>query len=417
MKRILLFAGVGLLILLLAVRGSPALAASHGGHAGAAASVGHPGGASHVGHASSFHAAHPSGGSSAHHATPSHSFALPHASAHYAVPHAAAFAHTPAASHFAVHQPAGGGLKAGGRAYVPHVASAPHATTSPHVATGAASRLRAGPNLATQRGLASVASDYRRDQHGDGDRHFDRNRGWNGYYYHHPWSYLPYAYSIYPYTYGLALGSGYYDYGGGYGYGGGYYNYGGVPVDNGYNNYGYNNYVYNDYPPAAYGDNYPPPSQYAPEAAPSPSTAQSAPQFSTQALAAFSAGNYEEAVRLADHALVDAPKDARTHELLSLAMFALGDYRGAAIEAHAAISLGPIGTWANLQAYYASPDRYTTQLRALENYVVSHPTAADAHFLLGYQYLMLGHSDAAKYQFQTAHQLTPDDALAAKLGS
>ena len=199
------------------------------------------------------------------------------------------------------------------------------------------------------------------------------------------------------------------------------YNYGGVPVDN-----GDNNYVYNDYPPTAYGDNYPPPSQYAPEAAPSQvvpeaapsaSPAQSDPQFFTQALAAFSAGNYEEAVRLADHALVDAPKDARTHELLSLAMFALGDYRGAAIEAHAAISLGPIGTWANLQAYYASPDTYTTQLRALENYVVSHPTAADAHFLLGYHYLMLGHSDAAKYQFQTAHQLTPDDALAAKLGS
>jgi cytochrome c-type biogenesis protein CcmH/NrfG len=113
--------------------------------------------------------------------------------------------------------------------------------------------------------------------------------------------------------------------------------------------------------------------------------------------------------------MTSAVKDGRTHQLLSLAMFAQGDYRGAAIGAHPAISLGPLGDWANIQSLYNSPDAYTTQLRALESYVIAHPAAADAHFVLGYQYLMLGHADAAKYQFQTAHRLTPDDALAAKL--
>jgi tetratricopeptide (TPR) repeat protein len=274
----------------------------------------------------------------------------------------------------------------------------------PRVSPGAGYHLPSAANVAAQRGVASLASSYRLGQYGG-------NRGWNGPYYHHPWGYLPFAYLIYPYTYGPVLGGGYY----GYGYGAPVYNY------NVYDEYAPAHDVYNDYqdasgPPAApYSDSYPPAVEGGPEAAPPPPAAGGEDPFYAQAAAAFSAGDYEKAIRLANHALVDAPKDARTHQLLSLAMFAQGDYRGAAIEAHPAISLGPIGNWAGIQALYNSPDTYSTQLRALESYVVSHPKAADAHFLLGYQYLILGHADAAKYQFQAARRLTPDDALAATL--
>lgn len=320
----------------------------------------------------------------------------------------------------------------------------------PHLSPSDGYNLHSGPNLAAHRGLASLAPGYGRDQHGDWNRHSDGNRrgdrysdgnwGGNGFYHHHPWGYLSNASSIYPYSYGQALGSGFYGSGcygngcygngcygsgcygnggygnGGYGYGG--YGYGGygVPAYNVYNDYVYNDYQTPSGPPAAsYNVSYPPAAENPPEAVPPPPVPEGDTAFYAQALAAFSAGKYEEAIRLADHALVDVPKDARTHELLSLAMFALGDYRGAAIEAHAAISLGPIGNWARLHADYNNPDTYRTQLRALEGYVTSHPKAANAHFLLGYQYLMLGHADAAKYQFQTARRLTPDDALAAKL--
>ncbi len=306
----------------------------------------------------------------------------------------------------------------------------PHLAAVPHVSLGAGNRF--SPNFAAQRGLASQANHYRHDQHGDWNRHSDGNRGWNrhadgdrgwnGFHYHHPWGYLPYASSIYPYTYGLALGSGCYgsgcygngDYGyGDYGYGG--YGYG-APAYNVYNDYVYNDYQTPSGPPMApYNVSYPPAAENASEAVPPPPAPEGDAPFYAQALTAFSAGKYEEAVRLADHALVDAPKDARIHELLSLAMFAQGDYRGAAIEAHPAISLGPIGKWADIQSHYNNPETYTTELRALESYVISHPKAADAHFLLGYQYLILGHQDAAKYQFQAAHRLTPDDALATKL--
>ena len=37
---------------------------------------------------------------------------------------------------------------------------------------------------------------------------------------------------------------------------------------------------------------------------------------------------------------------------MSLSLFAVADYRGAASEAHAAIALGPIADWATVFGYY-----------------------------------------------------------------
>ena len=64
-------------------------------------------------------------------------------------------------------------------------------------------------------------------------------------------------------------------------------------------------------------------------------------QYFDGARDAFRSGNYREALRLAGHAAVDSPQDPAVHELMSLALFASKDYRGAALEAHAALSLGP----------------------------------------------------------------------------
>ena len=49
-----------------------------------------------------------------------------------------------------------------------------------------------------------------------------------------------------------------------------------------------------------------------------------------KAFAAFKTGEYRQALRLANHAAVDAPRDPRVHEAMSLALFAINDYRGAA---------------------------------------------------------------------------------------
>jgi tetratricopeptide (TPR) repeat protein len=127
----------------------------------------------------------------------------------------------------------------------------------------------------------------------------------------------------------------------------------------------------------------------------------------------FRTGDYRDALRLASHAAIESPQNVKVHELMSLALFALGDYRGAATEAHAAMAFGPISDWATLSAHYGDPEAYTKQLRALEKYVGEHKSAPEGHFLSAYHYLMVGGRDDAKAQMALAVKLTPKDKLAA----
>jgi Flp pilus assembly protein TadD len=138
-------------------------------------------------------------------------------------------------------------------------------------------------------------------------------------------------------------------------------------------------------------------------------------EFFAQATSAFQNGQYRDALRLANHAAVESPQNPKAHELISLAMFASAEYRGAAVEAHAALAFGPPADWATLYAYYGDDATYTNQLRALEKYSHDNPTAADARFLRAYQYLMMGHTPQALDQLREAVKLTPNDKLAAEL--
>ena len=135
-------------------------------------------------------------------------------------------------------------------------------------------------------------------------------------------------------------------------------------------------------------------------------------QYYSQARAAFMDGDYPSALRLASHAAVDAPQNAKVHELISLCLFASGKYLPAANEAHAAMALGPIADWSDLYGYYNNVDKYTTQLRALEQAATANPKDAADQFLLGYQYLMTGARDNAKTELSNAVKLTPTDKLA-----
>ena len=163
------------------------------------------------------------------------------------------------------------------------------------------------------------------------------------------------------------------------------------------------------------------PEQFAstPGIAPAVSTATGAQQEANEALQYYSAaresffqGDYHNALRLAGHAGVDAPRNPKVHELTSLALFALGNYRAAASEAHAAMALGAIADWKDLYGYYNDANKYTTELRALETAAASHAQDAADHFLLGYHYLMIGARDNATTQFASAAKLTPGDKLA-----
>ncbi len=138
-------------------------------------------------------------------------------------------------------------------------------------------------------------------------------------------------------------------------------------------------------------------------------------EFYTQGLAAFRAGNYGNASRLAAHAAIDEPRNPEVHVLAMLGLFAMGDYRGSAMEAHAVAAISHIPDWAKLYSIYQNPQPYTDQLRKLEKFVDQHPTAAEGRFLLGFQYMMIGQKNAARDEFLAAVRLTPRDKLADKL--
>ena len=225
--------------------------------------------------------------------------------------------------------------------------------------------------------------DGRRGDHRDRnhDRYYSRNRFWLGL--GAPYGYL-FGYRNFPYYY----------YGGRYGY----------PYSNYYYNGGYPSYGYT-YPGGtySYSDSY------------TPAPAEPHGDFLAQAKNAFRRGNYESAARLATHAAIDSPKDPAVHQFMSLTLFALGEYSPAAGEAHAALDLGAAPDWRTTSAQYGNANEYTTQLRALESHVKQNPQQPETRFLLGYQYLMLGHRDAAKAQFVAAAERAPQDELARQL--
>jgi tetratricopeptide (TPR) repeat protein len=182
------------------------------------------------------------------------------------------------------------------------------------------------------------------------------------------------------------------------------------------------------YPMAAYCYAYPDDGQYAVNyrSAPIPAlvadepnsagesgaTANEGLQFYNEARASFTRGDYRNALRLAEHSAVESPQNVKVHELTSLALFASGEYRGAATAAHGALALGAPSDWSNLFSYYNDADKYTEQLRKLEKSVTDAPTSAAGQFLLGYHYLMTGAKAEAKAHFILAAKLTPNDKLA-----
>ena len=130
---------------------------------------------------------------------------------------------------------------------------------------------------------------------------------------------------------------------------------------------------------------------------------------------AFRQGNYAGASREIDLAIRVLPRDAVLHEFRALIFFATRDYKQAAGTLYAVLAAGPGWDWTTLSGMYASTDVYTEQLRALEGHVKANPSAADARFVLAYQYLTCGHTEAARKQYEEVVKLQPGDELSAQL--
>ena len=130
---------------------------------------------------------------------------------------------------------------------------------------------------------------------------------------------------------------------------------------------------------------------------------------------AFMQGDFQTALAQVDQAIALVPNDTVLHEFRGLALFALGRYKEAAAVDYAVLSAGPGWDWTTLSGLYPSVDVYTAQLRALEQYAKSHPTASEARFLLADHYLTCGYTDAAAAQLKEVVRLNPRDQLSAQL--
>ena len=138
--------------------------------------------------------------------------------------------------------------------------------------------------------------------------------------------------------------------------------------------------------------------------------AQNDPYFE-QARSDFYAANYQQALQDIQQAAMNTPGSQDVHEFHALILFAMGQYQRSAAVAHDVLNAGPGWDWTVLQSFYPSAGDYTKQLRTLEHYISDHPDDPATHFLLAYQYMMLGHWKSAQNQLQIVVQLQPRDRL------
>jgi tetratricopeptide (TPR) repeat protein len=130
---------------------------------------------------------------------------------------------------------------------------------------------------------------------------------------------------------------------------------------------------------------------------------------------AFSKGDYQQAMTLANQAIAKRPSDPVPHEFRALILFATKQYRAASGAIYAVLSVGPGWDWTTLSSFYPDPNVYTAQLRALEQYGRENPTLPEVRFLLAYHYMSCGFNDQAAMQLQEVVRLSPKDQLSAQL--
>ena len=130
---------------------------------------------------------------------------------------------------------------------------------------------------------------------------------------------------------------------------------------------------------------------------------------------AFKQGDYLAASKAVDEAISYTPGDVTLHEYRALIFFALGKYSDAAGVLNPVLASGPGWGWETMIGFYNGSDSYSEQLRKLESYAKGSPDQADAHFLLGYHYMVCGHMDKSCEQFAKATELQPADSISRQL--
>ena len=130
---------------------------------------------------------------------------------------------------------------------------------------------------------------------------------------------------------------------------------------------------------------------------------------------AFRQGQYDDALNLLDRVVKENPSDTTAHELRALTLFAMGRYDESAATLNSLLAVAPGWSWETMSGLYPNINTYTQQLRDLEAFTKDEPKSAAGRFVLGYHYLVAGHQDAARRQFERVVDLEPKDRVAQQL--
>jgi Flp pilus assembly protein TadD len=155
--------------------------------------------------------------------------------------------------------------------------------------------------------------------------------------------------------------------------------------------------------------------QTAPAEADAEKVTEQSESYMAESQAAFKQRDYLTALDFANKAVGEAPGDGALHEYRALVLFALGKYGEAAGVLNPVLAGSPGWDWTTMIGLYDSQDTYLNQFKALQAYSAAKPDAADAHFLLGYHYMVCGHVEDAAAAFETAAKLQPADSVSAQL--
>jgi tetratricopeptide (TPR) repeat protein len=127
----------------------------------------------------------------------------------------------------------------------------------------------------------------------------------------------------------------------------------------------------------------------------------------------FQAGQYDQALKDWQHALVDNPNNGGVILLMAQALFALGKYDNAAGAVQAGMQMLPQNEWGNVvknyTQVYSNIQKYTDQLKALENARNAKPDDPAMRFVLGYHFGYLGYPKQAVAELDKALALQPKD--------
>lgn len=140
--------------------------------------------------------------------------------------------------------------------------------------------------------------------------------------------------------------------------------------------------------------------------------------YQRRAESAFRGGRFAEALRLANHALVEMPRNGKLLLFVSQILFATGDYRGAAAAIHQASTMLNKADWGyvvkNWRDYYRG-SAYREAMDKLNTYVKENPDVAYARFLRAYHFGFLGQVEFARKEMTKAIELESRDQLAIEL--